>query len=42
MIEHMGSMKNTALYHHLRTIPKGVLHHIHYFCNDDADFVNAH
>ncbi len=26
----------------MKTIPKGVLHHIHYFCTDDSQFVLIH
>lgn len=32
-------MKTKTIYSLLETIPKGVLHHLHADCNEDAEFV---
>lgn len=34
----LNQMKNTQLYSHLKTIPKSVLQHNHFQCNEDFDF----
>ena len=35
-------LKHYKLYSVLKTIPKGVLHHIHFDCCEDPDFVPYH
>jgi hypothetical protein len=37
---HLKLIEQTRLYQLMRTIPKGVLHHLHYFCSDDEHFVH--
>lgn len=32
-------MRNNALYPLLKTLPKGVLHHLHIDCAEDEEFV---
>lgn len=32
-------MKNSALYPHLQLLPKAVLHHVHFDCCEDEEFV---
>lgn len=39
---HLEWMKQQKLYDVLKTIPKGVLHHDHFECNYDAEFVKNH
>lgn len=36
---HFDLFKESPLYKLLQTIPKAVMHHNHYFCNDYAEFV---
>ena len=32
-------MKNSQLYPLLQSLPKGVLHHLHFDCAEDVEFV---
>lgn len=34
-------MRSSELYEILKDIPKGVLHHDHFDCNEDEDFVKS-
>lgn len=34
-------IRASPLYALMKTIPKGVMHHNHYFCNDDWEFVSG-
>lgn len=35
-------MRSSELYEILKDIPKGVLHHDHFDCNEDEDFYRLH
>lgn len=37
---HFDEVKKSHLYSILKTIPKAVLHHLHFDCTDDLEFVN--
>ncbi len=36
---HLNFMRNNQLYPLLKTLPKGVLHHLHFDCAEDEEFV---
>jgi hypothetical protein len=38
-LSHLNFMKNQKLYELLKNIPKGSLHHDHFDCNQDKEFV---
>lgn len=38
----LNEMKKTQLYSFLKTIPKSVLQHNHFNCNDDFEFYKNH
>jgi len=39
VLSHLSFMKNQKLYNLLSNIPKGSLHHDHFDCNQDKEFV---
>lgn len=40
MLSHLNFMRNEPLYALLKTLPKGTLHHDHFDCNEDPEFVS--
>ena len=39
VLSHLKFMRGQRLYELLKTIPKGSLHHDHFDCNEDKEFV---
>ena len=39
MLSHLKHMRSQKLFDLFKTIPKGSLHHLHFDCSEDAEFV---
>jgi hypothetical protein len=39
VLSHLKFMRESPLYPLLKTLPKGALHHDHFDCNEDPEFV---
>ncbi len=42
VLSHLNFMKKNPLYPLLKTLPKGALHHDHFDCNEDPEFVRIY
>ena len=42
ILSHFDEIKTTKLYSLLKNIPKGVMHHNHFPCNQDEEFVKIY
>lgn len=39
VLSHLNFMRNEPLYALFKSLPKGTLHHDHFDCNEDPEFV---